>query len=714
MLIDQIKLNNFRAYRGVQTLTLSTNPEQHVTIVSGQNGYGKTSLLTALVWVLYGKLMADVDERYRKEIQESGGYHRYALKLMNRNSLQEAKTTHEALDILKTHSQNILEQRDVQEKIRALYAFSGSITLTNIFIPHLSCNDVTITRIYNTQNEREELEILIDGKSNELTKTIGQEIFINDFILPKEVAKFFFFDAEKITALAEVKNLDEKLYFSKAYNEVLGIKKYVDLKLSLENLQLRVAKKSASKGDFKKIEVLQDKLEKLHAVTEVRSEELERKEQELIVKKIDLSELQEKLVRTGNALSDEELHEYRKMRTNLREDLSRNKTNFSELLELAPFAMLAGKMKKVHQQIALEERQQHIDLVNGLLSEKYQMLKSALLTIGSSEEQQQRINSILDTHMGRVDGTNESILLGFTQHQINQFNAVYTNLHSAYAKQFKTLVAEGKRLQSTYNITDKKLKDADLKSGDPVIQALKKSFQELSVEVENLSAKIVNIKVDLGMFDREISTLNRQLSEQMKYIKIEKHDILKTETAARLIKQLEIFIYQLKFKKKASLEKNIKKELNTLMHKQNFVDLVEVKIGGDLIDIDLYDAKGNVINKEELSKGEQQLYATALLKALVTESNIQFPVFIDSPLQKLDKRHAANIIKEFYPSVSSQVVLFPLLEKELSEHEYEMLLPKVGKAYLIRQGQEHTSTFSDLWPADLFSQFNLAQQANVH
>ena len=39
--------------------------------------------------------------------------------------------------------------------------------------------------------------VLIDGKVNELTKTIGQEIFINDFILPKEIAKFFFFDAEK-------------------------------------------------------------------------------------------------------------------------------------------------------------------------------------------------------------------------------------------------------------------------------------------------------------------------------------------------------------------------------------------------------------------------------------------------------------------------------------------------------------------------------------
>ena len=149
------------------------------------------------------------------------------------------------------------------------------------------------------------------------------------------------------------------------------------------------------------------------------------------------------------------------------------------------------------------------------------------------------------------------------------------------------------------------------------------------------------------------------------------------------------------------------------MHKQAYVERVEEKIEGDLIDIDLYDTLGNTINKEGLSKGEQQLYATALLKALVTESNIQFPVFIDSPLQKLDKKHAANIIKEFYPSVSSQVVLFPLLEKELSENEYQLLLPKIGKAYLIQQEANYASTFADLYPEDLFSQFNQSLFSHV-
>ena len=141
------------------------------------------------------------------------------------------------------------------------------------------------------------------------------------------------------------------------------------------------------------------------------------------------------------------------------------------------------------------------------------------------------------------------------------------------------------------------------------------------------------------------------------------------------------------------------------MHKKNFINSVEVLINGEIIDINLYDNRNQPIQTESLSKGEQQLYATSLLKALVDESNINFPVFIDSPLQKFDKKHSINIIKDFYPNISDQVVLFPLLEKELSESEFDTLLPKVNKAYLIRNVNEDHSTFEEIEPKELFNMY---------
>jgi DNA sulfur modification protein DndD len=126
------------------------------------------------------------------------------------------------------------------------------------------------------------------------------------------------------------------------------------------------------------------------------------------------------------------------------------------------------------------------------------------------------------------------------------------------------------------------------------------------------------------------------------------------------------------------------------MHKTDFIGNVDVVIDNDVIDINLYATDGTPIKKESLSKGEQQLYATSLLKALVEESDIQFPVFIDSPLQKFDKSHANKIITEFYPTVSKQVILFPLLHKELTESELKTMKPFVHSAYLLKNKNSYS------------------------
>ncbi|ASU34253.1 AAA family ATPase [Mucilaginibacter xinganensis] len=703
MLIEKITLRNFRVYHGEHTVSLSINPEQNVSIISGQNGFGKTSLLTSLVWGLYGKLIPDVDDRYRKEIYESGGYKKYASKLFNRYALQHANEEYEKLKRRLIDTTDVLERERVKQNIDDIYSFSISVQFTNISIPHISCNNLVIKRTYNIKSETEDIQILIDGRTNELTKTIGQEIFINDFILPKEVAKFFFFDAEKITALAEISNLEEKQYFSKAYNEVLGIKKYVDLKHNLENLLLRIKKRSAQKGDLQKIDTLQKKVTENNDLLTIYKQDLSRKEQDQIVKKSDFSQIQEQLVRLGSALSHDELQEFKRMRSQLKDEIAKNKNQFNDLLELAPFAMIADKILQVNKQLKIEEIQQNIDLVNSLLQEKYVSIKKAFVELKNIDLSV--VETILSENLLPSQMSDQKVLFDFTIEQRNQFKAVFDNLKNAYSKSFKTLVANSKRLQSTYNILQKKVQDAEVKDSDPVIKALRHRFETLNIEIRELEEKILNLKVKITVLEKDISTINRQLSEQTKNIRVEATDRQKAETTGRLLSQLDNFIKQLKQKKRISLQKSIKNELNRLMHKHDFVKQVNVIIEGDLIDIDLLDMQDQKINKDSLSKGEQQLYATALLKALVSESNIQFPVFIDSPLQKFDKLHAANIIKDFYPVISSQVVLFPLLEKELNETEYNLLLPKVGKAYLIEQIASYRSAFNEVVPKELFSNY---------
>ena len=166
MIIKKIQLEDFRIYKGQNELEFSPHPEKNVFIISGENGFGKTTLLTALVWCLYGKLIVDVDEKYKREIYEAGGYKKYAANNFNRSSGGVKK-------------------------------YAVSITLSEIYIPSIPCQEVRITRTFDLEKNEDRIEILIDGNPNELTKEVGSEIFIHDFILPKEVAKFFFLMQKK-------------------------------------------------------------------------------------------------------------------------------------------------------------------------------------------------------------------------------------------------------------------------------------------------------------------------------------------------------------------------------------------------------------------------------------------------------------------------------------------------------------------------------------
>src|SRR5690606_39378244 len=89
----------------------SSDLDKNIIIVSGKNGFGKTTFLMSLVWCLYGKQMEKVDELYQKEIADKGGYGKYIGNSLNRLAKANGETK-----------------------------FSVSVTFTNVKIPEITCN----------------------------------------------------------------------------------------------------------------------------------------------------------------------------------------------------------------------------------------------------------------------------------------------------------------------------------------------------------------------------------------------------------------------------------------------------------------------------------------------------------------------------------------------------------------------------------------------
>ena len=120
------------------------------------------------------------------------------------------------------------------------------------------------------------------------------------------------------------------------------------------------------------------------------------------------------------------------------------------------------------------------------------------------------------------------------------------------------------------------------------------------------------------------------------------------------------------------------------MHKKTFLGKVNVDVLPERgLIVELYDEDGRKLPPESLSQGEQQLYISCLLKAILDESITELPVFIDSPLARLDEEHKDSILCHYYPNLASQVVIFAL-NSEISSHKLKAIQNQVAKTYLLR------------------------------
>jgi DNA sulfur modification protein DndD len=697
MKINKIKFQNFRIYKGENEILFSPNPSKNISIIAGKNGFGKTTFLTSLIWVFYGKMMSEVEDKYKKDIKNAGGYEKFIKSLLNR----EVKTDY--------------ENNGTNNPV-----LSVEIELKDILIPSIPCKSVVIKRSYDLKTDSEDLKIFIDGLENELTKEVGFEVFINDFILPREIAKFFFFDAEKIVSLAEAKTKSELKNLSKAYSEVLGIKKYEDLKKNLETLLTKLRRSGASPFQQTKLFELTDSEKELNGLIENNQDKQVTIDREIGNHRINSDNLQEKLIREGNSITLEELQKMKSERDILKEESVEIKNKLKKLMDIAPLVIAGKKLVQLNEQLISEQNSNNNSIDKEFLIQELDSFSSALLKnlenlsldAASKEKVAEALKQTLSEKGTTEERSNSGIvLLDYTTEQFRNFEAVFNNIKGAFSSQFNSVVQEEKNNRIYLFKVYQQIRQAEARKDNPLALKLREEKKEIEDRITVLTLNKGKLIEECDSLNTRLASTKKVLSEYEKNFKLVETDQKKYQVTENLLVKINTIIHKIKEDKKYSLQKSILLGLKKIMHKSDFIYNVRVNVDDDVMDIDLLDKNGQNIDKDSLSKGEQQLYATALLKALVDESGIKFPVFIDSPLQKFDKYHSKNIIKEFYPAISEQVVLFPLLEKELSELEYDYLKPNVNKVFVI-ENNNNGSSFKSFTVDNLFT--HLKQEQDVY
>lgn len=196
MILERLVLENFRQFRGRQEIVFSDLNERNVTIVHAENGFGKTTILKALLWALYGRdglMGADgKEEDFEKpdDIIHEGDVHRGGDPARIAASVQ--------LTFKHDNSRYILARR---------------LTLAQ---QRLNSRQTDLT-----------LEVMRDGQTFALDRP-QQRI---QSIVPDGISGFLFFNGERINYLAMERNSAQ---VTEAIHQMLGLRL---LRLTIDDLQ---------------------------------------------------------------------------------------------------------------------------------------------------------------------------------------------------------------------------------------------------------------------------------------------------------------------------------------------------------------------------------------------------------------------------------------------------------------------------------------------
>lgn len=169
MLIKSLKMQNFRQFKGITAVDFSCDPEQNVTIILGDNTFGKTTLLQAFNWCFYETVMFDNNPDFLLNLEVANG--------MNNGDTEtvsvEICVIHNGVDYVITRSQTY------------------------------SCANGKVTGMKKAQVKVSYKQD--DGQTESVRATEVQKVIEN--ILPNDLSTYFFFDTERVRSISTRKDV---------------------------------------------------------------------------------------------------------------------------------------------------------------------------------------------------------------------------------------------------------------------------------------------------------------------------------------------------------------------------------------------------------------------------------------------------------------------------------------------------------------------------
>lgn len=653
MLIQKIKISNFKTYLSLD-LDLTVDDDRPIILIGGSNGGGKTTLFEAISGALYG-LKIESKEHF--------------MELLNQGAINKVKPE---ISLQITFVGKVLGQ---QQKyiLKRIYQLNPQ----GRPLESVSLNMNGNMYVYGTMTAPKERV----RAEQEISKIIKAN-------LPQELSQYFLFDAMQSSELLK-KNVFQQTIRDN-FENVLGFKKYLQLKRASEKLQQEWAQqrleaeqeakeynnlcsqKEGLVAEMNDCLAEQDRLYKYMASVEDEYQRAKEGAQQAMNLNKRIQDVTGKI----RAITDEAA------------DYAENLKTFIENIEINVF------LPKLASNLSQE--------INNILRVKEQLLKQSTgaYPIETLRDVTAKIIDYLKELSLCSQAVDEENVVAHMVALQNTTNAQdpYDYLDDAEVEALNELPKKGGGNQ--FVTLDRKRQDMEIQLANlDNLRTEKRTLEQtqaggnnlLIANYEDAKRTVEKLKIQEDSLKSEILRLEKRIHQYD--VQIQQEPDLKFDTLVKLRPFFDKVADSLLKKKKAQIETEMQSQLNKLLVSyKGHVARVELSDSMENFNIRLYHSAGNEISLNQLNAASKQIFIQVLLKVLRNLGDYNPPVMIDTVMGVLDNESRDALMEEYFPQLAEQTILLCTTSEIRTDSDYVKLEPFISKTYTLHRNVEEQNT----------------------
>jgi DNA sulfur modification protein DndD len=642
MILDKLTLNNFCVYRGEQTVDLRPSTRngktRAVVLFGGINGGGKTTILDAIQLVLYGN-RATCSKKSEKS------YEQFLRESINRG---------------------VSASQGAAIKLSFQYASDGEQ------------NTYEVQRQWSMKGSKIKESVVVrkNGQTDRwLSENWAQQV---EDLLPQGISQLCFFDAEKIRFLAEDETSNETL--GTAIKSLLGLDLAERLIADTSVLEGRIAKRARPSAQKSELEALENAFaEKSNAVTKLMQ---------------DAAALENKRLGAQNRLSEAERSfeavggKHWTNRLIRQQELSATEGRLealnSQLIELAshelPLALLQKLLASLRKRVAKGRESKESLFVLDLLSKRDKKLLKEMAAKKIDSGPIAIVREFLEgDRQRRTAVAHEVSDADLSGNGLNQLQRLSDEALESKRELATAAIVTAQKLSHDIEDLQRALtatpNEASIKDTAESLKMASQEFAVLDQQSQRLNAALDAERQARSVIEEQVKRLRKKFADEE--ISNEE-DIRLLQLLSRTQETMQVFLRRATENKIGRLADFISESFRFLLRKKALVE--RVVIDPSTFVIELEDASGQRISKQQLSEGEKQIFAVSVLWGLSRASARPLPAIIDTPMGRLDGEHRNALLERYFPNASHQVVILST-DTEIEVTAFEKLQPSIARAY---------------------------------